>query len=238
MTSAGTSSLLAAAVQNNAEWCDAVCRSHGLPGAFGDRVWRSPRRTPVYYPDSVTLRPDAVPGDVLLGIDASPGCSVKDSYAGLDLTPHGFTELFGAHWIHRAADLPAPGAPALRAERVRTAGGLRAWQDAWHGADGAPDVFRPTLLEDPEAVVIAFLDVDALAGGAVLYRGAGVVGVSNLFAAGGRDVAGAWSSVIAAAAGHFPGLPLVGYEHGDDLAPALDSGFTPIGDLRVWLRTG
>lgn len=34
-----------------------------------------------------------------------------------------------------------------------------------------------------------------------------------------------------AAANHFPGLPLVGYEHGDDLENELASGFA----LRIWL---
>jgi hypothetical protein len=42
--------------------------------------------------------------------------------------------------------------------------------------------------------------------------------------------------VIASAAARFPGLPLVGYERGADLAHALDAGFTTIGPLIVWQR--
>lgn len=234
----GTTALLAAAVRNNAAWCAAMCRSHGLTGTFDDRAWRSPCRTPLYYPDAVTLRSGAEPDDVLPGIDVSPGCSVKDSYAALDLAPYGFTELFSAHWIHGAADLAAPADPPRRTECVRTADRLRDWQAAWHGGDGAPDVFRPALLDDPDVMVLTFHDADDLAGGAVLYRGAGVIGVSDLFAVEGREAADAWSSAIAAAGEHFPGLPLVGYEHGDDLAPALDSGFAVLSELRVWMHSG
>lgn len=235
VTSVKTTALLASAVRNNAEWCAAVSRSHGITGTFDDRAWWSPHRTPTYYPDAVTLRPDALPGGFLPGVDSSSGCSVKDSYGTLDLTPHGFVELFAARWIHRAAGLPVPDAPVLRPERVLTADRLRAWQDAWHGGD-APDVFRPVLLEDPAVAVLAFHDGEDLAGGAVLNRSTGLVGVSSLFAVDGRDVDGIWSAAVATAAAHFPGLPLVGYEHGDDLGPALDGGFTVLGELRVWLR--
>ncbi len=233
--------LHAAAVRNNAEWCAAVCRSHGLQGTFGETAWWSPRRTPAYYPDAVTLRPDAEPADLLARIDtASPGCSVKDSHATLDLAEHGFAELFTAQWIHRAAGLPAPHASPLTAVPVTTGGQLRTWQTTWRGgpeAPDAPEVFRPALLADTSVAVLAFHAGDDLAGGVILNHAAGVVGVSNLFATENVAPSAVWSSSLAAAARYFPGLPLVGYEHGADLAPALATGFTPIGPLRVWLRT-
>jgi hypothetical protein len=40
--------------------------------------------------------------------------------------------------------------------------------------------------------------------------------------------------MIAAAVEMFPGLPLVGYEHGRDLAAAKLAGFETIGPLRIW----
>ncbi|MFD5317760.1 hypothetical protein [Streptomyces sp. NPDC127098] len=237
MTPTETPRIQAAAARNNAEWCAAVCRSHGIAGDFGDTVWSSARRTHPYYPDAVTLRPDARPADVLAGIDtASPGCSVKDSFAALDLTPHGFAELFTARWIHRPAAAPAPMPASLRVERVSSASELGDWQTAWHGGDVTADVFRPPLLDDPSVVVLALHDGRDLAGGAVLNHGSGVVGVSNLFAVDAADLAAVWPATVTAAAARFPGLPLVGYEHADDLAPALASGFTELGPLRVWLR--
>ncbi|MEV0594543.1 hypothetical protein [Nonomuraea cavernae] len=91
------------AARNNAEWCEAVCRTHGIAGTFGSRAWTSPVRTPLYYPDAVTLSPDATAGDVLDAVDQGPGASVKDSFATLDLRPAGFEVLFEAQWIHRPA---------------------------------------------------------------------------------------------------------------------------------------
>src|SRR5690606_22917901 len=92
------------AALNNAAWCDALCRAHGLPGAFTERAWTNPRRTPPYYTDAVTLSPEATPADVLPHTDATPGASIKDSFT--TLTPPGFGLLFEATWIHRPGGTP------------------------------------------------------------------------------------------------------------------------------------
>ncbi len=240
VTSASTHPLVLAAARNNADWCAAVCRSHDLSGALGEAAWTSADRTPLYYPDAVTLHPGAAPADFLPRIDtASPGCSVKDSFAALDLTPDGFTELFSAQWIHRPAGAPVSATPRLRAEPVRSGELLHAWQAAWHGDGEAPDVFRPALLAEPSVLVLAVHDGPTLVGGAVLNSGAGLVGLSNLFTvdeAADADEAEVRACAFRAAAEYFPGLPVVGYEHGDELASALDSGFTAIGPLRIWLH--
>ena len=47
--------VIAAAARNNAELCDLVSRAHGIDGAFASDAWTSPRRTPPFYPDAVTL---------------------------------------------------------------------------------------------------------------------------------------------------------------------------------------
>ncbi|WP_432932165.1 hypothetical protein ACQPZZ_13815 [Microbispora sp. CA-135349] len=238
MTSAETTLIRAAAARNNADWCASVCRSHGIANSFGETAWRSACRTPPYYPDVVTLRPDAVPADFLSEIDtASAGCSIKDSFSALDLTVDGFVEFFTAQWVYRKAGLPGPATPPLPAERVSTAARLRDWQAAWHGGDPAPDVFRPALLDDPSVLVLALHDGEDLRGGVVLNRSSGLVGLSNLFVADSSDIAAAWSSAITAAADHFPGLPLVGYERGDRLTHALASGFSAIGQLRIWVAS-
>ena len=72
--------------------------------------------------------------------------------------------------------------------------------------------------------------------GAVATRSEQVVGVSNVFAAGGRPEDAAWPLVLEAVHRLFPDLPVVGYEHGEALAAALRHGFEPIGPLRVWLH--
>ncbi|WP_241518502.1 hypothetical protein [Streptomyces sp. CB03238] len=222
-----------AATRNNAEWCAALCRAHGLgAGTFGDRAWTHPRRTPPYYPDAVTLAPDASAADVLDGVDRrTPGCSVKDGFATLDLTGHGFEPLFDAQWIHRPAGAPLRESPdAAPWEPVRTAAELAAWETAWSDGDDPLDLFRPALLTDPATTVLAGRAPDGrIVAGAVVSHSADVTGVSNVF---GTDP---WPGCLAALARVRPGTPVVGYEHGDDLAAALRHGFTATGTLRVWV---
>ncbi|MFF0432271.1 hypothetical protein ACFYU9_08625 [Streptomyces sp. NPDC004327] len=228
--------LLAAAVRNNADWCDAMCRAHGLPGAFGPRAWTSPRRTPLYYPDAVTLAPDTAAEDLLAAIDRTPGASLKDSYAGLEpdlLDGAGFVPLFDAQWIHRPAGRPA--LPVTAGHRpVRTPAELAAWALAWSDGDaGEAALFRPGLLDDPTTTIVAGYAPDGrILGGAVLTDSAGVTGVSNLFTTDGVPASYAWAGALAHAA---PDRPVVGYESGDDLDAALEAGFETIGPLRVWL---
>jgi hypothetical protein len=61
------------------------------------------RRSPSLYPDAVTLREHASAHDLLPRIDSSPGCSVKDSFASVDLSADGFRLLFEAEWIDPSA---------------------------------------------------------------------------------------------------------------------------------------
>ncbi|MFG1919466.1 hypothetical protein [Micromonospora sp. NPDC048898] len=214
----------AAAVRNNAEWCDIVCGSHGLTGRTDADAWSVPRRSPQWYPDAVTLRPGVDAVTLLARIDAGPGASVKDSFADVDLSGYGFRVLFDAQWIHRSPAVPATGEPLTP---VTIPDGLTAWA----AAHGGGEVFRPTLLADPRVRVLArHDDRGAITGGAVL-SGDGPYGVSNLFAR--TDRAGdIWRAVCAT----VPAASLVGYETTADLAPARENGFTTTGPLRVWLH--
>jgi hypothetical protein len=65
------------AAANNADWCDLVCRAHGVETRFDEDAWTSRTRTPPGYPDAVTLVRDPSVADLLTRIDASVGCSIK-----------------------------------------------------------------------------------------------------------------------------------------------------------------
>ncbi|MEV0623067.1 hypothetical protein AB0I81_57795 [Nonomuraea sp. NPDC050404] len=205
----------AVAAHDNAQWCDAMCRAHDIPGIFTDHAWTNPVRTPPFYPDAVTLSPQTTADEVLEGIDAGPGASIKDSFATLDLP--GFDVLFEAQWIYREA--PEPTGATWQVVRDETA--LARWEQAC----GVSDLFRPALLAE---ATIVHAPADGC--GAVLTATGPAVGVSNVF--GDPDLA--WPGVLATAAELFPGRPLVGYESDPD--PALRHGFTTTGALRVWLR--
>ncbi|WP_431975365.1 hypothetical protein [Micromonospora haikouensis] len=225
----------AVAARDNADWCDLVGRAHGLVGARDADAWTVPRRSPPWYPDAVTLRPGVDAARLLARIEAGPGASVKDSFADLDLAPHGFRMLFEAEWIHRPpAGPPAtplvapPGAGPTALAPVTSARGLAAWA----AAAGSEALRRPALLADPRVTILARRGGDgAVTAGAVLTDSGPAVGVSNVFAADG-DLARVWRGVVAAC----PDRPLVGYESGGGLPPAEEAGFRRVGPLRVWLR--
>ena len=229
---------IASAARNNAEWCDIVCRTHGIAGDFQLHFWASPTRTPPYYPDAVTLNPEVTAAGILAAVDASSGCSVKDSFASLDLSPFGFRILFEAEWIIRSQGRPTTaGAGAVRWRTVRDFEALGAWEAAWSGDQAAGGLFLPALLDQAHVSVLGgYLD-DQVVAGAVANRSPNVVGVSNLFTTAG-DLGATWSGCIGAIAGAYPSLPVVGYESGDALIAAEEAGFTPIGKLRLWVKEG
>ncbi|TXS55048.1 hypothetical protein [Streptomyces sp. t39] len=227
------------AARNNARWCHAMCLAHGLTGSFAPDAWTAARRTPPLHPDAVTLTRGASAASVLARTDtAAPGASVKDSFAALDLAPAGFEVLFEAQWLHRPAHGDTgPGRAGPRWERVTTAGELAGWADAWDGGQGLAGLFRPELLRDADTAVLAVRGPSgAPVAGAVVTADGTAAGISNLFTADG-DLDTAWAGCLAAVSRMWPGVPVVGYEHGEDLAAAVRQGLSPAGPLRVWLAT-
>lgn len=205
---------VADAARVNVGWCDAMCRAHGFAGVFGPHAWTSAHRTPPLYPDAVTLTPDASPEDVLHDVDLSPGCAVKDSFACLDLTGEGFEVLFEATWITQDPEV--------------------ALESAWSRVDdpaGADIEFPAALLDDPTVAVWS----DGVSG-VIANRTGEFAGLSNLYTRG--DLGEAWRGATSAVARTFPGLPITGYEHGEDLDAALRNGYTALGPLKVWLKPG
>jgi hypothetical protein len=221
------------AARNNGEWCAAVCRSHGVPERFEDDAWLAGHRTPPFYPDAVTLVPAVDGAELVRRIDTdAPGASVKDSFADLEL-PAGFRLLFDAQWVRRPSGPPAT-TPVLSWSVVDTPAALHEWAAAWDDGEGNADVFRPALLDEPDVRLLTFRAPDgAVAGGAAANRSADVVGLSNVFGRG-VDADEPWAAALQAVAELFPSLPVVGYEHGPDLATVLRHGFRPVGPLRVW----
>jgi hypothetical protein len=227
-----------AAARNNADWCDTLCRTHGIAGRFDPDAWVSPQRTPRFYPDAMTLDPAAVAGSILERIDtSSPGCSIKDSFAILDLRPFGFRVVHEAEWIYRETPSTGPTKPQdVEWGAIETAVELAAWEAAWD-ADSTPEgLFRPALLREPSVTILGgYLNGSIVAGAIANRTGRELVGLSNVFATNG-DLDGAWSGSLHHLDTALPGSAIVGYESGADLAVALRIGFTSVGPLRIWLK--
>jgi hypothetical protein len=232
------------AARNNAKWCDAVCCAHNNPGEFHDDIWLNRNAVPRFYPNAGTLG-EPNPRQLalieeLIAARLPRGWAVKDSFSMLDLEVRGFRMLFDAEWIYlpvsRVKDI-APTRASSRWEIVRTDLALAEWESAWSEAAGdtvKDRIFLAPLLEHKDVAVVAgFRDRDIVAG-AIANRSDGVLGWSNFFAPANEMFDHATAS-LATIARLFPGLPIVGYEHGDDLRNAYSIGFESIGPLRVWL---
>ncbi|MFC4586608.1 hypothetical protein [Sphaerisporangium corydalis] len=211
-----------------------------MPGTFGESFWSSARRTPVLYPDAVTLAPEASSEEILAAIDHdSAEASVKDSFADLDLRGAGFRVLFDAQWIMR------PPGPATSADRLRAVTGdpiswavitteikLQDWEsNHFSGLDES--LFPAALLTEPGVALLAGRIEGDIVCGAVLNDSGQAVGVSNVFASG-CDLPAAWEGAVTMATALFPAHPLVAYDRPDDLDSPLSQNFTPIGPLRIW----
>jgi len=229
--------ILSEAVLNNARWCDAMCRLHGLEGRSRAGWWSVPRRPPTFYPDAVTLEPGASAASILGSVDASAGCAVKDSYADLDLSPFGFRVLFEARWIARdpgpTSTSRAGGKP--RWTEVNDADHLISWERAWADDEPPSGLFRAGLLDDPDVAMIAGVREGAIVAGAIAFRTASVIALTNVFTMEG-ELDATWRACSAVASNRFPGHPLVGYERGPALDVAERQGFRQIGPLRVWYK--
>jgi hypothetical protein len=225
-----TADLVRSAALNNAQWCDAVCRTHGLDPSLGSDAWTSARRTPPLYPDAVTLQPSCSAVELLSRVDMSAGCSVKDSFADLDLSAWGFSVLFGATWIALVHHLDVHRA-SIEWRLVDTAAELDEWSLAWDPNGLGHDLFRPALLDDPRVSVVAGQYSGSIVAGAILFREAGVIGLTNYFELSSVDALG---GCLAMTRLLEPELTIVGYEHGPSLTAALAHGFRAIGPLRVW----
>lgn len=240
------------AVLDNAAWCDAVCRALGHATEWSDGLWMDLDPAPPYYSNAVTTSPhdreaqlDAI-RRMLAGPLPRPW-TIKDGFHVLDLAPLGFDVLFEATWLGLPADASLR-SPVVEDEVtwsvVQAPEGLVAWERAWAGEN--PDVsaasmrhlFGPALLEHPGVRFVQGHLEGRIVAVAVASRSAAgtgpVVGISNIVL-GGADGERYRGALVQAVRDTFPGLPLVGYEWGDDLERMLGVGLEAIGPLRVWI---
>lgn len=237
------------AALNNALWCNAVCRAHGVPGEVRPTLWRNERIPPPYHSNVVVIAGDVSQAEIdeqvreLSVRNLSPTWSVKDSFASLDLVRHGFSVLFQATWIWLESTVATPieASPTRRCIRICSPSELARWESAWRGDsrnESAPQEtrqFPDILLLDLRHAFLAFVDGQEIVAGAIANRTPGVTGLSNVFVnAGDRNIA--WAALARFAIEVFPGFPVVGYERDDDLLVAESIGFQSIGQLRVWIR--
>lgn len=210
MTPAERTWLLQQAVQENAAWCSLGCASRGIGWGDDGRVWATTGPPPPYHPDAMTLVRGAGADEVLARVGDRQAVGVKDSFAGIDLSPAGFDVLFEASWIGLVG-----GARVPRAD-VRDV--------APHG-DGDGDVVSLEVVVDGVAL-----------GTGTGHRQTAVVGLSNVEADDPAHLGPVLAALVHGVRDRLGDVPVVGYEHGAALDAAVAEGFSVLGPLRVWVR--
>lgn len=236
------------AARNNAIWCDTICRAHGVAGEFQEDVWFNRNPAPRFYPNVVTLSNQRSAAaqlahvQELVAVILPDQWAIKDSFGELDLATLGFQLFFEANWIWRTPSTPVPNThdQGIQWVRLQDEAELTQWESAWSGANDNSStqeqrLFLPTLLADPDIAFIAAYQGNVIIAGAIANRTDTVVGLSNLFTPAADHVP-FWAGCVATAQASFPGLALVGYESGADLARAEAVGFEKLQSLRVWGR--
>ena len=170
---------------------------------------------------------------LLARIDAGAGCSLKDSFADLELRDEGFRVLFRGEWLLAECE-DAPELPS-RWWVVETREQLAAWELAWGASNGTPGLFRSSLLANPAIALLARGEGKQIVAGAIVNRSATVIGVSNLFHTNG-DLELVWRGAASAARARWAPLPVVGYGLGAALDAAHRAGFASVGELVVWVK--
>ncbi|RDU38718.1 hypothetical protein DRW41_03935 [Neobacillus piezotolerans] len=218
------------AVLNNVAWCEIVCNTHGIAGISKQQVWGLLSKAPPFYPEIITISKDVPIEEIKHFIENGNDSSIKDSYANNDLARFGFKILFEAEWIYHSSvsDLE----PIQSNRRVITTEEDLAQWTITSELDG---VIKPDLLKRKNVKIFILEKNDGIYG-FIANLNANVVGISNVFSIG-KENKSLWRDIPQVVANEFPGLAMVGYEHGSTLEDAHLSGWRSIGPLRVWFKS-
>lgn len=204
-----------------------MCFAHGTVGRFLVHTWVNAEPVPRFYPNVVTLTSGEADlaeqrqtVRILLKSHLPGRWAVKDSFHMLDLARLGFEVLLEANWIRKRQPKASVMVSGLAWERVGPGG----------------DAFPEALFGDGHFAMFSGRRDGAIVAGGTFYRADKVVGLTNVVA-DADDEPAVWRDLSTLAAMTFPGLPLVGYESGDELQAAHKAGFE-IGDpLRIWVKS-
>lgn len=227
------------AAANNASFCDAVCRSHGLRGRFFPDYWAQADQVIPLYPNMVTLTADGADRQVA-AIEAAlqrldvQAWFVKDSFGQLPLQQLGFTVLLDAEWFLLPPAIQTSGGAGVT--RARTEGELRLWEHAWGQKPSAwpfgDFVFGPQLLSDSRVAFLFREEHGEILTGLIAHQAEGAVGVSNWFNRSAAEPD--FAALLTAAALAWSSLPLVGYTAGPSLEALQHLGAQRCGPCRIW----
>lgn len=218
------------AASNNADLCAAIMAANGLRTERDSLAYFCIDMPLPFYPKIVTLEPTAASE---LNARISGHSGIKDSFSCLDETALGLRVAFEASWIWsgvQSQKLPTQWG------RIDSPNGLLRWHAAWNCNNESDQViFPPQCLNDPNLFFLARLSGANIEAGCLANLSADVIGMSNVFTTQESDER-LYSDALAAVSSVGEGLPVAGYEQGDDLNCACAAGFQVVGPLRILVR--
>ncbi len=233
--------LVIKAAQNNAEWCDIVCSTHGVPGEFLENIWINRQEVPtLLYPNAVTIKPlsDKSLDAVIKTLEEIPleKYAIKDSFNELPADKLDSKILFEAEWIlHNQENLIHSSTTGewiiIQDEHL-----LKNWEYAWNNNQPIDRrIFLPNILSEKNVFFLAKYNNDQIVTGGIINISRDVAGLSNVFTHELNN-GNPWNEISYFTKEKISTLPLVGYERDQDLVQALEAGFKTIGRLKVLLK--
>jgi hypothetical protein len=230
------------AIADNVAWCTLIgSELNDVPSLarFGGVIFS--RKMPAYFPNFISTESTASVQNqcalvqALRTLKLPVGFGIKDSYANLDLSAHGFRCAMEGRWIgldnERGAVRQLP--PAVSVLWPETRHGVEAWIQA--SGFCAIDIAR--YFASPRAVrTVAFLAVlqgQSVRAGAIVSATQWSAGISNVFSLDPNLPV--WPLITTAIRHRFGDALLVGWESGDALDAARDAGFESLHPMRVWI---
>jgi hypothetical protein len=231
------------AIQNNNDLYEAVFSQWDIPFQSNDEIWYSFEEVPPLYSNLVTRSPEWRPDATFTKIDNASSArqqdwSIKDSFAVLDLSEHGFAKLFEAKWIHlqlsdfRPLSITHPLIYKILANEEE----LSTWRLAWDVDEQIGiNIFSPRLLNNPRVKFIAGYRKEKLICGCMVNESNSILGISNFYSPA-RELT-YWSDMLGFIFGCFDNKEIVGYERYDLVNQLETIGFRSLGNLAVWIKT-
>lgn len=230
------------AAQNNAEWCDIVCRIHGVPGEFLENIWINQQEVPtLLYPNAVTIKPlsNTTLDEIIHTLKEIPlkSYAIKDSFNELSPDKLDSKILFEADWI--MIDNKELIHPTTTSDWtiIKDEKELENWEDAWNSDQSIGQrIFLPSILSEKGVFFLAKYKDDQIVAGGIINISRDVIGLSNVFTSE-HSISNPWNEISVFAKEKISTLPCVGYERDNDLVQALEAGFKTIGRLKVLLKS-
>lgn len=226
--------LLQLAVDDNTEWCTAICESHQADIHLSKSIWINCQPSPRYYPNIITRAPQAQAATLkainrLQKLNPNRSFGIKDSFGDIDLTPQGFRCVLCGRWYGGYFSNNKQ-TTINDWQAVQSTDELALWEIAW-GGNIENRIFKDSLLSDTRIKFWFVKENKNIHRGFISFHSEKCIGISNWFSNKNSVFE---LSISEDSAPIFRDLPVVFWQ-ADNEAINAGTAISPLGSMRVWL---